>query len=590
MLVTLTILLGAILLSVPLTRWLGFGSVLGYLLAGIVIGPFCLGVVTDVEQISGIAQLGIIMLMFLIGLELRPQRLWIMRKAVFFLGPSQVILTGAALAGLAVLTGLPWPSALVLGFAFALSSTATVLPMLAERDLLGSQAGRDAFAVLLFQDLAFLPLITILPLLGDGSVSDRVPWMEVLRGAGAIAFILAGGRFLLRPLLRVIAALRTPEVFTALALLIVVGTALLCEAVGLSASLGAFLAGVLLSDSQYRHELHADIEPFEGLLLGFFFISVGMEVNIDLAFSNPLALAGGVATLLVGKAVIATGLSLAGGRPAGQSLRLGLALPQGSEFSFVLFGAAIAAHALSEEVSDFATLVVAASILATPILFAASEAVVMPRLIKRSEPQYDAIADRETPVIICGFGRVGQIVGRVLRLHRIPFTALDSDPNQVEVVRQLGRQVFYGDPTRLDLLRAAGAENAKLLVVALSDMEETVRVVDLVRREFPHLKILARARNRFHVHLLMDRKVDKIVRDTYHSSLRLGEMVLGELGIPDSEAKRALKIFHEHDEQHLKASHTVYRDEKRSMQSAREATQELEALFEADRRDGKAAD
>ena len=590
MLVTLTILLAAILLSVPLTRWLGFGSVLGYLVAGIAIGPFGLRIVSDIEQISGIAQLGVIMLMFLIGLELRPQRLWIMRKAVFLLGSSQVVLTGAILSAIGAATGLLWPQALVLGFGFALSSTATVLPMLAERDLLGSQAGRDAFSVLLFQDLAFLPLVTILPLLGDGSVPDRVPWIDVAQGAGAIALILIGGRFLLRPLLTAIAALRTPEVFTALALIIVVGTALLCEEVGLSASLGAFLAGVLLSDSQYRHELQADIAPFEGLLLGFFFISVGMEVDVALAFEHPAALILGVLAVIAVKITICYGLARIGRRSAPQALRFALALPEGSEFSFVLFGAAVSVQALPSDVSDFATLVVAASILATPILFAASEALLMPRIAPRQEPRYDQIEEAEpSRVIICGFGRVGQIVGRVLRLHRIPFTALDTDAEQVEAVRQLGRQVFYGDPTRLDLLRAAGAEHASVLVIALADMEKTVRIVDLARREFPHLKILARARNRFHVHQLMDRKVEKVVRDTYHSSLKLSELVLGELGVPAAEAKRALTLFHEHDERHLKASHAVYRDEKKSIQSARDATVELEAVFQADRHERKTA-
>ena len=396
MLLTLTTLLGATLVSVPLTRRLGFGSVLGYLLAGIAIGPSGLKLITDVGQIAAIAQLGVIMLLFLIGLELRPQRLWIMRKAVFLLGPAQVCLTACALAILGHLAGLPWSPAGVVGVGFALSSTATVLPMLAERDLLGTQAGRDSFSVLLFQDLAFIPLVALLPILGDTSVPDRVPWLDVLRGAGAIVLILAGGRFLLRPLLPTIAALRTPEVFTALALMIVVATALLCQEAGLSASLGAFLAGVILSDSQYRHELQADIEPFEGLLLGFFFISVGMQVDTHLAAAHPAALIVGVTALMATKIAISAGLALAGGRKFRHAVRLGLAIPQGSEFSFVLFGAAVVAGALPEQVSAFATLVVAASILMTPILFAASEAMLIPRLSRRPDPQYDSI-DGETP-------------------------------------------------------------------------------------------------------------------------------------------------------------------------------------------------
>ncbi|MBV9653296.1 MAG: cation:proton antiporter [Acetobacteraceae bacterium] len=582
MLLTLTTLLGAILIAVPLTRRLGFGSVLGYLLAGVLIGPSALGLITDVGQITAIAQLGVVMLLFLIGLELRPQRLWTMRKAVFLLGPAQLCLTAAALAALGHWAGLNWAAATVVGTGFALSSTATVLPMLAERDLLGTQAGRDSFAVLLFQDLAFVPLVALLPVLAETAVPDRLPWMQVVRGAGAIALILIGGRFLLRPSLRMIAGLRTPEIFTALALMIVVATALLCEEAGLSASLGAFLAGVLLSDSQYRHELRANIEPFEGLLLGFFFLSVGMAVDLRLAVANPAALVAGVAALLATKILLSAGPALAMGRSLRNAVRLGIALPQGSEFSFVLFTAAVVAGALPVEVSAFATLVVAASILTTPVLFAASETVLIPRLTRRPDPQFDRIDGADAPVVICGFGRVGQIVGRVLRLHRIPFTALDEDPEQVAVLRELGYQVYFGDPTRLDVLRAAGAARAKLLVIAVPDIEKTLRVADIAKAEFPDLRILARARNRFHVHLLMDREVDGIVRETFHSSLRLTELVLEELGVPHADAERALKLFAEHDERTLETSHAVYRDEKKRIQSAREAIRELETLFEAD--------
>ncbi len=324
-------------------------------------------------------------------------------------------------------------------------------------------------------------------------------------------------------------------------------------------------------------------------MLGFFFISVGMEVDLRLAAAHPFELAAGVAALMATKIAISAGLALAAGRAVRHAIRLGLALPQGSEFSFVLFGAAVVADALPEQVSAFATLVVAASILMTPILFAASEAVLMPGLTRRPDPQYDMIDGGEARVIICGFGRVGQIVGRVLRLHRIPFTALDEDANQVEVVRRVGGQVFFGDATRLDVLRAAGAASAKLLVVALGDMDKTLRVIEVVRREFPHLRILARARNRFHAHLLMDRQVDAIVRDTFHSSLRLSELVLDELGVPGDEAKRALALFQEHDERHLLASHAIYRDEKKSIQSAIEALRELETVFEADRPENRRA-
>jgi monovalent cation:proton antiporter-2 (CPA2) family protein len=587
MLATLAALLGAAMLAVPITRRLGFGSVLGYLLAGIAIGPAGLRFVTDVEQIAGISSLGVIMLLFLIGLELRPQRLWVMRKAVFGLGPAQVAVTAAALAVLARMADLAWPAAAMLGGGLALSSTAIVLPMLAERDLLRTRAGRDGFAVLLFQDLAFIPMVALLPALAGGDVPDRVPWLDVARGAAAIAAILVGGRFLLRPVLRAVGALRTPEVFTAMSLLIVVGTAALCEAAGLSMSLGAFLAGVLLSDSEYRHEVQADIEPFEGLLLGFFFISVGMSVDVGLAAKHPGALVLGILVIVGAKAAIAFGLGRISGQSTRHALRFALALPQGSEFSFVLFGAAVGAGAMSPTLSQFATLLVAASMLATPILFAASEALLIPRLERRPEPEYDVIDGEPAPVIICGFGRVGQIVGRVLHMRHIPFTALEKDSGQVEVVRRFGTRVYYGDPGRPDVLRAAGAETAKLLIVALDDMEETTRVIDMARRNFPKLKILARARNRFHAHVLMDRGVDGLVRDTFYSSLRLGEMALTALDVPSAEAARAIELFREHDERNLIETQAFYRDEQKLRQSVQEAARELEALFEADQEGGR---
>ena len=588
MLATLAALLGAATIAVPITRRFGFGSVLGYLLAGIAIGPVGFRFITDVGQIAGISGLGVIMLLFLIGLELRPQRLWVMRKAVFGLGPAQVVVTGGVLAALAHGAGLDWPSASVLGAGLALSSTAIVLPLLAERDILGTRAGRDAFAVLLFQDLAFIPMVAILPALASGDVPDRVPWVDVAKGAAAIAIILGGGRFLMRPLLRVVGGLRTPEVFTAAALLIVVGTAALCEAAGLSMSLGAFLAGVLLSDSEYRHELQADIEPFEGLLLGFFFISVGMSVDVHLGAAHPAALIVGVLVLVLAKAAIAFGLGRLAGKSNRHALRLAAALPQGSEFSFVLFGAAVGAKAMSPTLADFATLLVAASMIATPVLFAASEALLIPRLQRRREPEYDAIDGATAPVIICGFGRVGQIVGRVLRMRHIDFTALEKDSGQVEVVRRFGTRVYYGDPTRVDVLRAAGAESARLMIVALDNMEETTRVVEMARRNFPDLHILARARNRFHAHLLMDRGVDGLVRETFYSSLRLGEMALTALGIAPAEAARAVELFREHDERNLSETQAIYRDDQKVLQSVQEAARELEGLFEADRTEDEA--
>jgi monovalent cation:proton antiporter-2 (CPA2) family protein len=585
MLTTLVALLAAATVAVPLSRRFGFGSVLGYLIAGIAIGPAGLRLVTDVDEIAGIASLGVVMLLFLIGLELRPQRLWVMRRAVFGLGASQVVLSGAAVAALAhAAAGTDWPAAAVLGAGLAMSSTAIVLPMLAERDLLTSRAGRDGFAVLLFQDLAFIPLVAVVPLLSSGArIPDHVPWHDVARAAAAVAVILVGGRFLMRPLFRAVGGARTPEVFTAVSLLIVVGTALLATTVGLSPSLGAFMAGVLLSGSEYRHELQADIAPFEGLLLGFFFISVGMSADLGLARTAPALLAGGTALLLLVKTAIGYGLGRAARHDRVNALRFALALPQASEFSFVLFAAAVTAGALGADQARLATLVAAASMLATPILFAGSEALLVPRLRPRREPVYDEIVADGNPVIIAGFGRVGQIVGRVLAMHGIQFTALEQDQGQVDVVRRFGNKVYFGDPTRAEMLRAAGADQAKLLVVALDDMEETLRTVEVAKRNFPNLKILVRARNRRHAHLLMDRGVDGLVRETFLSSLALAEQSLTVLGIEPEAASRAVTLFREHDERTLEASHPFYRDEKKVIQTAQDAAAELASLFEADR-------
>jgi CPA2 family monovalent cation:H+ antiporter-2/glutathione-regulated potassium-efflux system protein KefB len=583
MLATLVALLAAATIAVPLSRRAGFGSVLGYLVAGIAIGPGGLRLVTNVDEIANIASLGVVMLLFLIGLELRPQRLWVMRRTVFGLGTAQLVLCGGALAAIAHAAGIGWAGGVVVGAGLAMSSTAIVLPLLSERELLQTRAGRDGFAVLLFQDLAFIPLVALVPLL-SGHSPDHVQWRDVARAALAVVAILAGGRFLMQPLFRAIGGARTPEVFTTVALLIVIGTALLATQAGLSPSLGAFMAGVLLSGSEYRHELEADIAPFEGLLLGFFFISVGMSADLSVARTAPLLLLGGTAALLGAKLVILYGLARIARQDRVNALRFALALPQASEFSFVLFEAAVAVGALDLQASRMATLVAAASMLATPIMFAGAEAWVIPRLRpKRQEPQYDKIENEANPVIIAGFGRMGQIVGRILRLHNISFTALERDPGQVDVVRRFGNKVYFGDPTRAEVLRAAGAEQAKLLVVLLDNMQDVLRTVDVARRDFPDLKILARARNRRHAHLLMDRGVDGLVRETFHSSLVLAEQALTTLGIDTDAASRAVALFRDQDEKTLLASHAFYRDEQKLIQSTQDAMAELESVFEADR-------
>ncbi|HYH22650.1 MAG TPA: monovalent cation:proton antiporter-2 (CPA2) family protein [Azospirillum sp.] len=589
---TAIVLLAAAVLAVPLAKRMGFGSPLGYLAAGLAIGPSGLALVTDVEAIAHVSELGVVMLLFLIGLELRPQRLWVMRKAVFGLGGAQVALSAAVLAGGALALGLPWPAAMAAGAGLALSSTAIALPLLAERDLLATQAGRDSFSILLFQDLAIIPLVALLPLLGNGGAmpdhGDGLGW-SVAKAAGAVLLVLAGGRLLVRPVFRLVDAARTPEIFTATALLIVLGTAALVDAAGLSMSLGSFLAGVLLSDSEYRHEVKADIEPFEGLLLGLFFVSVGVSADVAGFLADPGGMLLLAAVLIAVKGVVLAALArLAGHRPGG-ALRMAAALAQGGEFGFVLFGVAVTDGVMTQPQAGTAMLLVTLSMIATPFLFAAEERWLAPRLVRKLARPFDTIDksadDAVSPVIICGFGRVGQIVGRILRLRGIPFTALEKDAGQVDFVRRFGNQVFYGDPSRPELLRAAGADTARLLVVALADVQESLTVVDMARRLFPHLRIAARARNRRHAHLLMDRGVEVIVRETFDSSLRLTERVLESYGLPPAEIRHTIDTFRAHDERALVAQHGVHHDEARLIQSAQEAARELRELFEADRPD-----
>ncbi|MBS0410251.1 MAG: cation:proton antiporter [Proteobacteria bacterium] len=586
MIQTLVVLLTASVLFVPISRRFGLGSVLGYLVAGVVIGPSVLRLVTDVEQITEVSELGVLMLLFLIGLELRPRRIWLMRRPVLGLGSAQVAVCGLALGLLAHLGGATWQASAVLGAGLALSSTAIVLPMLAERDLLGAASGRDGFAVLLFQDLASVPLVAAVPFLAEHHAAAATPWLSIAKAAGGAVVILLGGRLLMRPLFRLIARSNAREVFTATALLLVAGAAGISELVGLPASLGAFAAGVLLSESEYRHELQADVEPFEGLLLGFFFISVGMSADLNLMLADPaLILLGALAMMAVKVAVILV-LERLRRQPWPTAARTALALPQGSEFAFVLFPAAVAVGVLPQRAAGQATLIIALSMLLSPLLFAASESALIPRLKARKAPPprpYDTFEDQDAPVIVAGLGRVGQIVARVLRMQGIAFTALEKDSEQVEQVRRFGNKVFFGDPSRTEVLRAAGADKARLLILATSDTKESLEITETVKRNFPDLKIVARARDRYHAHQLLDLGVTNVTRETYLSSLRMAEEALKVLGHPPDRAKREVGLFRDYDEQLLLEQRAIRDDERLMIQSTRNAAEELAGLLEADR-------
>lgn len=583
MLLTLVCLLAASVVFVSFTRRLGLGSILGYLACGAAIGPAGLRLVTDVHEIHEISELGVLMLLFLIGLELRPTRLWLMRRAILGLGASQVVVTAAVIAGALAAFSLPVPAALVLGAGLALSSTAIVLPMLGERDLLNGGAGRDSFAVLLFQDIASVPLVAAVPLLAHGFTVSGPVGPSLLKAAAAVAGILIVGRYLLRPAFRLVGGAKTPELFTAASLLVVVAAAFVAEVAGLPTSLGAFAAGVILSESEYRHELEADVAPFEGLLLGFFFISVGMAADLRLILAEPVGIVFGALTLIAAKIAVVFALEKLRGAQTGTAIRAAVALAQGSEFGFVLFGVAMAAGVLEKAQYDRAMLVIALSMAASPILFALSEARLMPRFRGKAPLKHDVVKDvAAKPVIICGFGRFGQVIGRVLAVRKIPFHALDPDPENVEAVRRFGVPAFFGDPSRIELLRAVGAAEANILVVAIPDVELSVKVVELARREFPNLMIFARARNRRHAHRLMDEGVTRIVRETFFSSLAMTESLLVEAGLGKADAHRTVRTFREHDEELLVSTHAIYKDERKLIQTAHEAREELEGLLQAD--------
>ncbi len=575
----------AAVISVPVSRRLGFGSVLGYLAAGIIIGPFGFALVNDAEHILHFAELGVVFLLFVIGLELKPSRLWVMRKMVFGLGAAQVLASAAALALLAWSLGLAANAAVVVGLVLALSSTAFVLQMLAEKKQLSAAHGRAAFSILLFQDLAVIPMIALLPLLGRGDAADSaVDFTRIGLMIIAIVGLIVGGRLLLRPVLRIAANSEIPEILTATTLLVVIGSALLMQVAGMSMVLGAFIAGMLLADSEYRHQLEADIEPFKGLLLGLFFIAVGLMVNVGLLMEVPGRILLIVTLLMAAKAMVLFPLArLFGMCDTGAAIKLAASLAQGGEFAFVLFAIARTEGVLRPGLVDELVLAVAVSMMMTPLLFSLVERFgAKPQ--KSVEPEYDVPEDDHHEVIIAGFGRVGQVVGRLLHIMGKPFTALESDTAQVDFVRRYGATVYYGDASRLDLLRAAGAQNARIFVLAISELEQSIRIAEAVKRHFPHLRIVARARNRRHAHKLMDVGVKHIFRETLLSSLAMTETVLVTLGHSGEETRRIIDAFRERDERLLVEQHAIHDSEEKLIQSARETADELESLLRVDTR------
>ncbi|OOG53655.1 monovalent cation:proton antiporter-2 (CPA2) family protein [Rhodanobacter sp. C03] len=580
---TAVVFLLATVIAVPLTKRFRLGSVLGYLLAGVVIGPQLLGLVSDTEGVATISEFGVVLMLFVIGLELSPQRLWVMRRSVFGTGLLQVLSCSLAIGAVAYyLFGLSGNAAAIVGGSLALSSTAFGLQILAERKEAGSAYGRQVFAVLLFQDLAAIPLIAALPLLASAG-THSFDLLAVWRTVGVIVAVVVGGRYLLRPVFRFVARADSVEVFTATALLVVMGVALLMELAGVSATLGAFLAGMLLADSEYRHEMESNIEPFKGLLLGLFFISVGMSMDLSLLLHRPGLVFGLVAALLLLKGILLWPLGrLLGGLNRSDTLRLLVLLACGGEFAFVVLRQAAELGLIDVGQRDALVLTITLTMALTPLLvvLAAKALNLKP---KKPTREFDTIDTAPPRVIIAGFGRVGQIIARVLRAQGIPFVALEHSAEQVDFSRRFGTgNLFFGDPARPELLRAAQADKAEVFVLATDDPEANLRTARLVKRQYPHLKIIARARNRQHVFRLMDLGVDDPVRETFHSSLKMTRKTLEALGLSHELAVDRVERFRRYDEDLLRKQSLVYDDETKLIQSTRDALVDLQRLFEAD--------
>ena len=587
--------------SVPIAKRLGLGSVLGYLLAGVIIGPYALGLIgDDIESIMHFSEFGVVMMLFLVGLELQPSLLWRMRLPILGLGGLQVTITAIIICIIGMLAGLAWQTALAIGMVLALSSTAIVLQSLNEKGLMPTEAGQSAFAVLLFQDIAVIPFLALLPLLALAPASEMAAsaeshfgltgWKYGLLVIGSMIGIIIMGRVVVRPLFRIIASTKLREVFTATALVIVIGIALLMEMVGLSAALGTFLAGVVLADNEYRHELEAEIEPFKGLLLGVFFISVGASIDFAVLLSQPWLIAGLVTALVVVKWIILMVLAIGFKLQTHSRYLFTFSLAQGGEFGFVLFSFAQQNNIIEDAIIAPLVVVIALSMAFTPILMIINEKLIMPRFnAKTSEkPPADELEQQDNKVIIAGFGRFGQIVDRSLTLSGYKTTVMENDPDQVQQLRKYGHKVFYGDLTRQDLLHSAGAGHADLLVIAINDHEQTKTIVHICKKHYPNLKIFARAVGRLEAHELNVMGVDVFVRETFHSALHMSKRVMTELGRSDEEALHILNIFKKFDQKHIYDMEDFEGDEKSFISFTQKNKAELEKVLAFDAQDKKA--
>ncbi|MCW8418985.1 monovalent cation:proton antiporter-2 (CPA2) family protein [Fluoribacter dumoffii] len=586
------IFLASASIMVPIASRFKLGSVLGYLIVGILIGPFGLKLIGNSQQIMNFGEFGVIMMLFLIGLELEPSMLWKLRKLIIGLGGLQVLLTTCIFTAIGYMLGFSWQATLAVSMALSLSSTALVLQMLQEKNLLKTAEGETSFAVLLFQDIAVIPILIILPFLAqDGTTQVNVHeasfmmhlprWLHALFVAGVVGAVILVGHYLSRHLFLIIAKTNLREVFTAFSLALVVGVTLLMESIGVSPALGAFIAGVVLANSQYKHAVDADIQPFKGILLGLFFISVGMGMNFSIFSNKATMIVIAVFSLIIIKALILYVLGLFFDLTRLQRMGFAFALAQGSEFAFVLFEYAGITKVISQESEAFFTLVVALSMLATPFLMLFYHRFVIPKFMSFiPEREYDSF-DERNGIILAGYGRFGQIIGRLLNGENITVTVLEKNPEQIELLRKFGYVGYFGDASRLDMLKSAGAEHAKLLIVAVGNVEANLKIVKLAKQHFPHLKIFARARNRRHAYELYRLGVDYFIRELFDSSLSMTKEVMKFLGYNHEDIQKKTSAFRKHDETTLVQSFDFFEKESDLINFSRQAKGELERILQS---------
>ena len=571
----------AAVVAVPIAARLGIGAVLGYLLAGIAIGPWGMGFISDVEEILHFSELGVVFLMFIIGLELNPSKLWQLRRSIFGVGAAQVIFSAAVLGGLLWLTDFSWQGAMIGGIGLAMSSTAMALQLMRDKGMNRSEAGQLGFSVLLFQDIAVIPALAMVPLLAGGD-SGHIDWQSVGMKVLAFAGMLIGGRFLLRPIFRFIAASGVREVFTAASLLLVLGSALFMDSLGVSMALGTFIAGILLAESEYRHELEIAIEPFKGLLLGLFFISVGMALNLGVLYTHILEIVIGVVVLVMVKTLVLYVLGRIYGLRSSERLQFAGVLSQGGEFAFVLFSAASSAKLFSGDQLPLLLVTVTLSMMTTPLLMQGIDKILVHRFNEPDDNEEKPYVEDDKPqVIVVGFGRFGQVIGRLLMANQKRITVLERDISAVSLMRKYGYKVYYGDATELELLRAAGAGNAQSIVITCNAPEDTMTIVHLCQQHFPHLQIMARARGRVEAHELLQAGVTQFSRETFSSALELGRKALMSVGMHPHQAHRAQLHFRRLDMRMLRELMPAQPDSA-TISRVREARRELEDIFQAE--------